>query len=130
MSSYNLTRPGDPLRDTSSSAGNHVVESVVTSLCGFWSTSCWTGVVLQSFWALARLTWSPTRISCMVSPTTSAPTPTAKRMKDDGHTSKAIAKYLGVSRATLYRYLSESGATLAFPPRTTLALSQAASRHA
>jgi DNA invertase Pin-like site-specific DNA recombinase len=30
---------------------------------------------------------------------------TAKRMKDDGHTGKAIAKYLGVSRATLYRYL-------------------------
>jgi DNA invertase Pin-like site-specific DNA recombinase len=30
---------------------------------------------------------------------------TAKRMKEDGHTGKAIAKYLGVSRATLYRYL-------------------------
>src|SRR6185369_183770 len=30
---------------------------------------------------------------------------TAKRMKSDGHTAKAIAKYLGVSRATLYRYL-------------------------
>jgi DNA invertase Pin-like site-specific DNA recombinase len=28
---------------------------------------------------------------------------TAKRMKADGHTGKAIAKYLGVSRATLYR---------------------------
>jgi len=26
-------------------------------------------------------------------------------MKADGHTGKAIAKYLGVSRATLYRYL-------------------------
>ena len=35
---------------------------------------------------------------------------TAKRMKADGHTAKAIAKYLGVSRATLYRYLSEHGA--------------------
>jgi DNA invertase Pin-like site-specific DNA recombinase len=35
---------------------------------------------------------------------------TAKRMKSDGHTAKAIAKYLGVSRATLYRYLSEHGA--------------------
>jgi DNA invertase Pin-like site-specific DNA recombinase len=32
---------------------------------------------------------------------------TAKRMKADGHTAKAIAKYLGVTRATLYRYLSE-----------------------
>jgi DNA invertase Pin-like site-specific DNA recombinase len=32
---------------------------------------------------------------------------TAKRMKADGHTGKDIAKYLGVSRATLYRYLSE-----------------------
>jgi DNA invertase Pin-like site-specific DNA recombinase len=32
---------------------------------------------------------------------------TAKRMKADGHTGKAIAKYLGVSRATLYRYLDE-----------------------
>jgi DNA invertase Pin-like site-specific DNA recombinase len=28
---------------------------------------------------------------------------TAKRMKADGHTGKDIAKYLGVSRATLYR---------------------------
>jgi DNA invertase Pin-like site-specific DNA recombinase len=32
---------------------------------------------------------------------------TAKRMKADGHTAKDIAKYLGVSRATLYRYLGE-----------------------
>jgi DNA invertase Pin-like site-specific DNA recombinase len=31
---------------------------------------------------------------------------TAKRMKADGHTARAIAKYLGVSRATLYRYLA------------------------
>jgi DNA invertase Pin-like site-specific DNA recombinase len=30
---------------------------------------------------------------------------TAKRMKADGHTGKDIAKYLGVGRATLYRYL-------------------------
>ncbi len=30
----------------------------------------------------------------------------AKRMKADGHTGKDIAKYLGVSRATLYRYLA------------------------
>ena len=28
-------------------------------------------------------------------------------MKDDGHTAKDIAKYLGVSRATLYRYLTD-----------------------
>lgn len=33
---------------------------------------------------------------------------TAKRMKVDGHTGKDIAKYLGVSRATLYRYLGEN----------------------
>jgi DNA invertase Pin-like site-specific DNA recombinase len=33
---------------------------------------------------------------------------TAKRMKADGHTGKDIAKYLGVSRATLYRYLANS----------------------
>jgi DNA invertase Pin-like site-specific DNA recombinase len=32
---------------------------------------------------------------------------TAKRMKADGHTGKDIAKYLGVSRATLYRYLAD-----------------------
>jgi DNA invertase Pin-like site-specific DNA recombinase len=32
---------------------------------------------------------------------------TAKRMKTDGHTAKDIAKYLGVSRATLYRVLAE-----------------------
>jgi DNA invertase Pin-like site-specific DNA recombinase len=35
---------------------------------------------------------------------------TAKRMKADGHTGKAIAKYLGVSRATLYRYLADNAA--------------------
>jgi AcrR family transcriptional regulator len=28
-------------------------------------------------------------------------------MKADGHTGKDIAKYLGVSRATLYRYFGE-----------------------
>jgi DNA invertase Pin-like site-specific DNA recombinase len=32
---------------------------------------------------------------------------TARRMKSDGHTAKAIVKYLGVSRATFYRYISE-----------------------
>lgn len=32
---------------------------------------------------------------------------TAKRMRTDGHSAKDIAKYLGVGRATLYRYLSE-----------------------
>ena len=32
---------------------------------------------------------------------------TAKRMKTDGHTARDIAKYLGVSRATLYRYLAD-----------------------
>lgn len=32
---------------------------------------------------------------------------TAQRMKADGHTGRDIAKYLGVSRATLYRYLIE-----------------------
>jgi DNA invertase Pin-like site-specific DNA recombinase len=32
---------------------------------------------------------------------------TAKRMKADGHSGKDIGKYLGVSRATLYRYLAE-----------------------
>jgi DNA invertase Pin-like site-specific DNA recombinase len=31
---------------------------------------------------------------------------TAKRMRADGHTAKDIAKFLGVSRATLYRYLN------------------------
>jgi DNA invertase Pin-like site-specific DNA recombinase len=35
---------------------------------------------------------------------------TARRMKADGHTGRDIAKYLGVSRATLYRYLAEDGA--------------------
>jgi DNA invertase Pin-like site-specific DNA recombinase len=35
---------------------------------------------------------------------------TAKRMKADGHTGRDIAKYLGVSRATLYRYLSADSA--------------------
>jgi DNA invertase Pin-like site-specific DNA recombinase len=32
---------------------------------------------------------------------------TAKRMKADGHTGRDTAKYLGVSPATLYRYLGE-----------------------
>ncbi|HEY2504638.1 MAG TPA: helix-turn-helix domain-containing protein [Mycobacterium sp.] len=36
--------------------------------------------------------------------------PTAKRMKADGHTAKDVAKYLGASRATLHRYLSEEAA--------------------
>ena len=35
---------------------------------------------------------------------------TAKRMKADGHTGKDIARYLGVGRATLYRYLSDDRA--------------------
>jgi DNA invertase Pin-like site-specific DNA recombinase len=35
---------------------------------------------------------------------------TARRMKADGHTGKDIAKFLGVSRATLYRYLDEDAA--------------------
>jgi DNA invertase Pin-like site-specific DNA recombinase len=35
---------------------------------------------------------------------------TAKRMKADGHTGRDIAKYLGVSRATLYRYLADKAA--------------------
>lgn len=35
---------------------------------------------------------------------------TARRMRDEGHTARDVAKYLGVSRATLYRYLSEEAA--------------------
>jgi DNA invertase Pin-like site-specific DNA recombinase len=35
---------------------------------------------------------------------------TAKRMKAEGFTGSDIAKYLGVSRATLYRYLTEQDA--------------------
>jgi len=35
---------------------------------------------------------------------------TARRMKADGHSGNDIAKYLGVSRATLYRYLNEGDA--------------------
>jgi len=34
----------------------------------------------------------------------------ARRMRHDGHTMKDIAKYLGVSRATLYRYLPDEAA--------------------
>jgi DNA invertase Pin-like site-specific DNA recombinase len=34
----------------------------------------------------------------------------ARQMKADGYTGKDIAKYLRVSRATLYRYLGEDGA--------------------
>lgn len=35
---------------------------------------------------------------------------TARRMKDDGHPARDVAKYLGVSRATLYRYLADEAA--------------------
>ena len=35
---------------------------------------------------------------------------TARRMKADGHTGKDISKFLGVSRATMYRYLDEGKA--------------------
>jgi len=35
---------------------------------------------------------------------------TARRTKADGHTTKDIAKFLGVSRTTLYRYLAEAEA--------------------
>ena len=35
---------------------------------------------------------------------------TARRMKADGHTARDVAKYLGVSRATLYRYLADEAA--------------------
>lgn len=35
---------------------------------------------------------------------------TARRMKADGHAAKDIARYLHVSRATLYRYLGEADA--------------------
>jgi DNA invertase Pin-like site-specific DNA recombinase len=34
---------------------------------------------------------------------------TAQRMKADGHRAKDVAKFLGVSRATLYRYLATDG---------------------
>ena len=36
---------------------------------------------------------------------------TAKRMKADGKTAQDISKYLGISRATLYRYLGEGHAS-------------------
>jgi DNA invertase Pin-like site-specific DNA recombinase len=35
---------------------------------------------------------------------------TARRMKADGQTARDVAKYLGVSRATLYRYLGDDAA--------------------
>jgi DNA invertase Pin-like site-specific DNA recombinase len=35
---------------------------------------------------------------------------TAKQMKTDGHAIRDITKYLGVSRATLYRYLADEAA--------------------
>ena len=35
---------------------------------------------------------------------------TARRMRADGHTARDIAKFLGVSRATLYRYLADEAA--------------------
>ena len=35
---------------------------------------------------------------------------TARQMKADGHTARDVAKYLGISRATLYRYLADEAA--------------------
>ncbi|MGO8771714.1 recombinase family protein [Mycobacterium sp.] len=35
---------------------------------------------------------------------------TARRMRQDGHTSRDIARFLGVSRATAYRYLADASA--------------------
>jgi DNA invertase Pin-like site-specific DNA recombinase len=35
---------------------------------------------------------------------------TARRMRQDGHTSRDIARFLGVSRATAYRYLAAASA--------------------
>jgi DNA invertase Pin-like site-specific DNA recombinase len=35
---------------------------------------------------------------------------TARRMRADGHTARDIAKFLGVGRATLYRYLADEAA--------------------
>ena len=54
------------------------------------------------------------QLCCLLGPQRNQASPehvaTAKKMKSDGHTAIDIAKYLGVSRATLYRYLSEDGA--------------------
>ena len=44
---------------------------------------------------------------------------TARRMKADGHTGKDIAKYLGVSRATLYRYFGDEVVTSRDRPQPT-----------
>jgi AcrR family transcriptional regulator len=44
---------------------------------------------------------------------------TARRMKADDHTARDIAKYLGVSRATLYRYLADEAASAASPDDLT-----------
>ena len=35
---------------------------------------------------------------------------TARRMKADGHTARDVAKFLGISRASLYRYLADEAA--------------------
>ena len=35
---------------------------------------------------------------------------TARRMRADGHTARDVAKFLGVSRASLYRYLADEAA--------------------
>ncbi|MFA1706041.1 recombinase family protein [Mycobacterium intracellulare] len=45
---------------------------------------------------------------------------TAKRMKREGHTGRAIAKYLGVSRATAYRYLADSQISSLSPTTATI----------
>ena len=35
---------------------------------------------------------------------------TARRMRQDGHTGRDVARFLGVSRATAYRYLADTAA--------------------
>ena len=54
---------------------------------------------------------------------------TARRMKADGHTGKDIAKYLGVSRATLYRYLNEEKRRLKRASRSACLASPAPGWH-
>jgi DNA invertase Pin-like site-specific DNA recombinase len=43
---------------------------------------------------------------------------TAQRMKAGGHTARDIAKFLGVGRATVYRYFSESAPLARCAPST------------
>lgn len=91
--------------DSSTAAGRMVI-SVLASMAEFERELVKERTALKR--ALSRA--NGTRFGRPKKATDTEHIATARRMKADGHRAKAIAKYLGVSRATLYRYLGDEAA--------------------